>query len=171
MRKLALLLVPALMTGVLAGLPQAAHAALDQVCADTEIITYNPAVTNTPQTVTVTVSGNLFNCTSSSATTGSYTETVTIPAATCTNVLTGGPGTRIFTWTNPAIAPSTFTYNRVATLVNGTVQVEFLGEISAGTFTPDPAKQEVTGLVLNPIACLTTGVPETTFAGTVEIGL
>jgi hypothetical protein len=172
MRKLALLLIPALTTGILTSLPQAAHATgLDQVCAVTEIVTYTPAVTNTPQNVTVTVHGNLFTCTSSSAPTGSYTETALEPGITCTNLLASASGTRIFHWTNTAIAPSTFTYNLTGTAVNGTAQATFLGEIAAGTFTPDPAKEEVTGPVPDPITCLTTGVSQTTYIGTLEIGI
>jgi hypothetical protein len=170
MRKRALLLIPVLTASVLSGLPHAADAAVDQVCAVTEVVTHNPPVTNTPQDVTVTVNGNLFMCTSSSAPTGTYTETAFLPGTTCTNLLTSAAGTRVFHWINTAIAPSTFTYNITAIAVNGTVQVEFLGEIASGTFTPDPTKEELTGPTPDPIACLTTGVRQITYAGTLEIG-
>lgn len=35
---------------------------------------------------------------------------------------------------------------------------------------PDPAIEEITGPIPNPLACLTTGVAQTTYMGTLEIG-
>jgi hypothetical protein len=169
MRKLALLLIPALTAGVLSALPQAAHAAVDQACTVTEAVTYSPPVTNTAQVVTTTVHGNLFDCTDSSAPDGTYTETLTAPGVTCTTLLDSASGTRVFHWPAPT-APSTFAFNLTSIVINGTAQVTFLGEITAGTFTPDPAKEVIAGPVLNPLACMTTGVSQTTYVGALEIG-
>ena len=151
--------------------PATAHAAVDQACALSEVITYDPPLTDTPQTVTFRVSGQLFNCTNSSASTGSYAESGTAAGATCTGTLSPGSGTRVFTWTNSAIAPSTFSYNRTATRVGGNIQVVAVGSITAGTFTPDPAKSVGVGAHPDPTACATTGVSRLTAVGSVTIGL
>ncbi|MEV5751547.1 hypothetical protein AB0L00_27305 [Actinoallomurus sp. NPDC052308] len=157
---------------VLAGMAPAAHAVgLDQVCTLSEVVTYSPPLTTSPQTVTFTVSGQLFNCTSSSAPTGYYAESGTASGATCTSVLSAGSGTRVFHWNNSALAPSTFSYNRVVSRVNGDIVVTALGAITSGTFTPDPTKSVGTGLEPDLTACGTTGVSQLTDVGTVTIGL
>ncbi|MCO5967495.1 hypothetical protein [Actinoallomurus soli] len=160
------------MAPVLVGAAPAAHAiGLDQVCALSEVVTYSPPLTTTPQTVTFTVSGQLFDCTSSSAPTGYYAESGTAPNATCTSVLSAGSGTRVFHWNNSAIAPSTFSYNRVVSRVNGNIVVVALGAITSGTFTSDPAKSTGTGLEPDLTACGSTGVSQLTDVGTVTIGI
>ncbi|MFI9812574.1 hypothetical protein [Saccharothrix variisporea] len=151
--------------------PATAHAAVDQQCVLSEVVTYDPPLTDTPQTVTFRVSGQLFNCTGSSASTGSYAESGTVTGATCTGTLSPGSGTRVFTWTNSAIAPSTFSYNRTATRVGGNIQVVAVGSITAGTFTPDPAKSVGLGAHPDPTACATAGVSRLTAAGSLTIGL
>jgi hypothetical protein len=156
---------------LLAGVVPAAHAAVDQVCVLNEVIVYSPPLTNTPQTVTFTVNGQLFNCTSGSASTGSYSETGTASNATCTSVLGAGSGTRIFHWTNTAIAPSTFSYNRTVSRIGGNIVVVAEGSIISGAFTPDPAKSMGLGVQPNPVACMTTGVPQLTAVGTLTIGI
>lgn len=148
-----------------------AHAAVDQFCVLNEVVTYSPPLTDTPQTVTFSVSGQLYNCTSSSAPTGSYAETGNAPNATCTSVLAAGSGTRVFKWTNTAIAPSTFSYNRTANRVGGNIQVVAVGSISSGTFTPDPAKSVGVGAQPDPSACSTTGVSQLTASGSLTIGI
>lgn len=151
--------------------PTTAHAAVDQLCTLNEVITYTPPLTDTPQTVTFSVNGQLFNCTSTSAATGSYAESGTVTGATCTGILSSGSGTRVFTWTNSAIAPSVFSYNRTATRVGGNIQVVAVGSIASGTFTPDAAKSVGVGAQPDPTACATTGVSRLTAAGSVTIGL
>jgi hypothetical protein len=150
----------------------AAHAiGVDQSCSLSEVVTYSPPLTSTPQTVTFTVSGQLFNCTSGSAPTGYYAESGTAPNATCTSVLSAGSGTRVFHWNNSAIPPSTFSYNRVVSRVNGNIVVTALGSITSGTFTPDPTKSVGTGAEPDPTACSTTGVSQLTDVGVVTIGV
>jgi hypothetical protein len=155
----------------LAGVTPAAHAAVDQVCVLNEVIVYSPPLTNNPQTVTFTVSGQLFNCTSGSAATGSYSESGTAPNATCTSILGAGSGTRVYHWTNPAIAPSTFSYNRTVNRIGGNIQVVAEGSIISGTFTPDPAKSVGLGLQPDPLACMTTGVAQLTAVGALTVGV
>ncbi|WP_447002521.1 hypothetical protein ACRAKI_22705 [Saccharothrix isguenensis] len=155
----------------MAGTTSTAHAVADQSCALNEVVTYDPPLTDTPRTTTFTVSGQLFNCTSSSAPTGSYAESGTVHNATCTSVFSAGSGTRVFTWTNSAIAPSTFSYNRSATRIGGTIVVVAVGSISAGTFTSSPAKSQGTGPQPDLTACSTTGASTLTAVGLLAIGL
>ncbi|WP_309111173.1 hypothetical protein [Saccharothrix sp.] len=166
---LAIVVLHLVVVGLVA--PATAHAAVDQECVLSEVITYDPPLTDTPRTVTFHVSGQLFNCTSSSASTGSYAESGTVTGATCSGTLSPGSGIRVFTWTNGAIAPSTFSYNRTATRVGGNIQVVAVGSITSGTFTPDPAKSVGLGAQPDPTACATTGVSRLTAAGSVTIGL
>jgi hypothetical protein len=158
-------------TGALLGMAPAAYAAVDQICLVSEVATFSQPVTNTPQTVTVTVNGQLFNCTSGSASAGSYTETATLPNYTCTALFYQGSGTRVLTWTNPAIAPSAFSYNRTSSRVGGNVEIVLLGSIVSGTFTPEPAKAELLAVQPNPLLCATTGVPQVSLVGALTIGL
>ncbi|MFI9006114.1 hypothetical protein ACIGNX_02615 [Actinosynnema sp. NPDC053489] len=155
----------------MSGTTATAHAAVDQTCALSEVVTYDPPLTNTPRDVTFTVEGQLFNCTSGSAPTGSYHESGTATNASCSGVLAAGSGTRVYTWTTSAIPPSTFSYNRTTTRVGGEIVVVALGSITSGSFTPDPAKSTGTGLQPNPLACSTTGVSTLTAAGLLVIGL
>ncbi|QIS12291.1 hypothetical protein [Nocardia arthritidis] len=170
MKKIVLLFSVALAAGIFLAPSPVASAAVDQACTVNEVATFSPPLTDNPQTVTITTEGNLFDCTSGSAPTGTYAETLVVPGLSCTNLLVSGSGTRVLTWVGAA-APSTFTYNRTATLVNGNVQVVFLGEIASGTFTPDPAKEELTGPALDPTACATTGVARHDNNGTLTIGI
>jgi len=155
----------------LVGATPAAHASVDQVCAINEVIVYSPPLTNNPQSVTFTVNGQLFNCTSGSAATGSYSETGTAANATCTSILGAGSGTRVFQWTDAAIAPSTFSYNRTVSRVAGNIQVVAEGSIVSGTFTPNPAKSVGLGVQPDLLACMTTGVPQLTAVGILTIGI
>jgi hypothetical protein len=161
----------AVAAGSLLGPAPVARAAVDQVCLVNEVATFSQPVTNTPQTVTVTVNGQLFNCTSGSAATGSYTETATLPNYTCTALFYQGSGTRVFHWTNTAIPPSTFSYNRTSSRVGGNVEIVLLGSVVSGTFTPEPAKAELLAVQPNPIACATTGVSQVSLVGALTIGI
>lgn len=161
----------AVAAGSLVGTAPVAQAAVDQVCLVNEVATFSQPVTNTPQTVTVTVNGQLFNCTNSSAATGSYTETATLPNYTCTALFYQGSGTRVFQWTNAATPPSTFSYNRTSSRVGGNIEIVLLGSIVSGTFTPEPAKAVLLAVQPNPIACATTGISQLTLVGTLTIGI
>lgn len=165
-----ILVTVAVLAGPFVAMP-AAHAAVDQVCVLSEVITYSPPLTDTAQTVTFSVHGQLFNCTSTTASTGSYTESGTASNATCTSILGAGSGTRVYHWTDPAIDSSTFSYNRTVSRVAGNIVVVAEGSIISGAFTPSPAKSLGTGLQPNPIACLTTGVAQLTALGALTIGI
>ncbi len=151
----------------------AAHAAGVQVCLVSEVDTFSPPLTDSPPQVPITITfhGQLSGCTSGSARTGSYTERVVDSTATCTNILDPSSGTRILDWTNTGTTPSTFSFNSLSTLVNGTLQVESLGSITSGTFTPDPATEVLTGPVLSLTACADGGVSARQSAGVLTIGV
>jgi hypothetical protein len=168
MRKLALLAAPFLAAGLLAGLPQTAHAAVDQTCAVTESVTYVPPLTNATQTITVTVNAQL-TCSSSFAPTGSYITTFVQPGLSC-NLRAAGSGSVTFSWTNTAAEPSVFTHNSIVTISHGTFQIMLLGSITSGTFTPAPAKEVLHGAQIDPTACSTTGISQQTFIGVLVIG-
>jgi hypothetical protein len=155
----------------LSGVATAAHAADLQTCLDNEVVSFSQPVTNTPRTVTVTVHGELFNCTNGSATTGSYNETATLLNYSCTQLFYQGSGTRVITWTNPGAAPSTYSYNRTSSRVGANIVIVLLGSITNGTFATEPAKMQLTALNPDPISCATTGISQLTLLGTLIVGV
>ncbi|HEY0639369.1 MAG TPA: hypothetical protein VGD67_17110 [Pseudonocardiaceae bacterium] len=153
------------------GVQPVAGAAVDQGCVVNEVVTLNPPVTDTPQSVQVTVNGQLVNCTNGSATTGSYTETATLLNYTCTSLFYQGSGTRVLEWNNPGTAPSSYDYNRTSSRVGGNIVILLLGSIGSGTFVAAPAKMQLTALQPNPLLCATTGVSQLTLLGALTIGV
>src|SRR6266702_4310892 len=80
----------------------AAHAAsVDVTCTGTEVVTFQPGLLLTPQSVDITVNGILAPCTSSDPgiTSGTYRESFTATLS-CANLLDGFAGTRVFDWSN-----------------------------------------------------------------------
>ncbi|MCE6999110.1 hypothetical protein LZG04_30535 [Saccharothrix sp. S26] len=105
------------------------------------------------------------------APTGGYHESGTAHDATCTSILSSGTGTRVFTWDDPAPAPSTFTYSRSTSRVAGTIVVLASGTITAGSFAPSRATSQGTGLQPDVTACLTDGASTLNAVGALIIGL
>lgn len=158
-------------TTLLAGMPGTAHAVFDQVCAVSEIVTYTPPLTDTPQATTITIAGNLYNCSSTSNPTGTYATTDFSPGASCTGLFNSNSGSRVLDWNNPALTDSAFAFNRTAQRVNGNIEVTFLGSITAGVYTSSPTKQVIAAPAPNPTACSGSGVRTFSFTGTLEIGI
>ncbi|WP_447002519.1 hypothetical protein ACRAKI_22695 [Saccharothrix isguenensis] len=158
-------------SAMLSGLVPTAHAAVEQSCLVNEVVAFSEPVTNTPRTVTVTVQGQLFNCTNGSVATGSYTETATLPNYTCTSLFYQGSGTRVFTWTDPTVTPSTYSYNRTSSRVGANVVILLLGSITGGTFATEPAKMQLTALNPDPLSCATTGISHLTLVGALTVGV
>jgi hypothetical protein len=155
----------------LSGAAPTAQAAEVQTCLVNEVVAFSAPVTNTPKTVSVTVQGQLFNCTNGSAATGSYTETATLPDYTCTSLFYQGAGTRVFKWTDPAVTPSTYSYNRTSSRVGANIVIVLLGSITDGTFATEPAKMQLTALNPDPISCATTGISHLTLLGALTVGI
>jgi hypothetical protein len=147
----------------------AAHALPRQICTLQEHITYSPPLTNTPQTVTYTVHGELTACTDGSAPTGHYDESGTAAGASCTSLLASGSGTRTFQWASGD--HSEFHYTRMVNRLIGYVQVIATGSIVEGAYVGETTTSQGLGLQPDPLACATTGVPQLTALGTITIGL
>jgi hypothetical protein len=86
--------------------------------------------------------------------------------ATCVSVLDAGSGTRVFGWTNSAIAPSTLSYNRTVSRICGNIVVAAEGSIVSGT-----QRNQWAWVQPDPVACMTAGVPQRMAAGTLTIGI
>jgi hypothetical protein len=139
-----------------------AHAVtVDQTCTGTEVTSYNPPLTLTPQLVTITVSGVYPSCTDREAFNGSYSETFTLTAS-CAVLLDSGSPTRTFVWGNPAAEPSTFNYNVTASDVLGQVVVTNTGLITSGKFAPASAQQVITLVTPNSAQCAGPGISNVT---------
>ncbi|MGW2277816.1 hypothetical protein [Streptomyces sp. NPDC001770] len=130
--------------------------------------TYNPGVRNQSATVQVDVQGLLGVCISTDpgATSGTYSEHAIVPLA-CTQLLSGGAGSRVFTWQDGTT--STFGFTRVVNAVNGQLVNTFSGSITQGKFAGHSATQVVAALA-DLTACQTTaGLTSTQGTGVLTI--
>ena len=134
--------------------PYTAHAASGSVtCAGTETVSYQPGLLITPQTSHVVVTGIMAPCTSSDAgiTAGNYQESFSTTLS-CSTLLAGRTGTRVFHWSNGQ--SSTFTFNRALNNVGGQTTVTFTGDIVSGEFSGDTAVEQVTFVTPSTLQCL-----------------
>lgn len=162
-RVLGVLVLASTMVGFGSTSPASA-AVVDLACVGTETVTFSPPLTNTAKPTTVTVVGNLPTCLVNPALQPvTYNETIT-NTLSCVTVNAPGSGTRTFHYVDATT--STFAYNKTSSNVLGNVVVTFTGGITAGRFTTDTTNQVITQLNLNPLLCLTTGVPSTVGAVT-----
>ncbi|WP_242911515.1 hypothetical protein [Actinomadura terrae] len=163
--------VPVLAAGVLVAPSHAAHALiLDQSCLDNVVLTWDPPLTNTPQTLAYTAEGQLNGCTDRTHPSGGYAESGTVPGASCTNLFTPGNATRTFVWTNGGT--SVMSYSWSSTRLNGNIVYVAAGSIRpGGLFGGENAKEAITVLAPDPIACSGAGVSRLFGTGTLEIGL
>lgn len=158
-------------SAVVTGVAPTAQAAVVQTCLVNEVVAFSEPVTNTPKTISVTVNGQLFNCAGGAAAAGSYTEVATLPNYTCTSLFYQGSGTRVFNWSDQAVTPSTYSYNRTSSRVGANVVIVLLGSITSGTSAGEPAKMQLTALNPDPISCATTGVSQVSLVGALTVGL
>ncbi|MCE6998609.1 hypothetical protein LZG04_27980 [Saccharothrix sp. S26] len=159
------------LTAALSGLGPTAHAAAVATCLTNEVVTFSEPVTNTPKTVTVTVKGQLFTCVGGPAATGSYTETAELPNYSCTSLFYQGAGTRVFTWNDPGVEPSTYSYNRTSSRVGANIVIVLLGSITSGTFATEPAKMQLDAVNPDPLRCATTGITGLSLFGALTVGV
>jgi hypothetical protein len=121
--------------------------------------TYTPGLTNTTQPTTLNITNTFSTCVSLAAptiTSGSSSATINAPFS-CQSLLDSGSSASTIHWNTGQT--STFSYTYTSTTVNGTVQVEQTGTITAGKFVGRPAIGLVTVPALDPFACATsTGV-------------
>ncbi|MFE9696414.1 hypothetical protein [Streptomyces sp. NPDC006270] len=142
------------------------------VCGGSQTTTYNPGLTNTPQTLTrsgqnihapclATVSP--FTFTGSTA----FTSTSTL---SCLSLTEANTGVDLISWSTGAT--STFSYNRTVSIVQGQTVVTLTGEITSGWFQGATAVETITSVALDLGACATAegitstyGVSELTITG------
>lgn len=159
-------------TSVMA-VPDATASSAD-VCAAVDTVTYSPPLSTTPQQVTVTHHYTFSDCADGAVGSGTARETDVVPpvpVVDCTTLPLNRPGSYSISWTGSGVQPSTFTFQSVAEPVDNNVVVTRLGQITAGTFSPDLAQTVMTYPQLDPIACATTGVASQVGLGTLTIGL
>jgi hypothetical protein len=145
-----------------------AHAAtVEQVCVGTEVTTFSPPLTLTPQQVSITVSGIYPTCTNAGAVTATYAETFSLTAS-CLTLFDSGSALRTFTW-GGTVAPSQFQYNVTSSAAAGQVVVTNTGVITSGGFAPAGAVQVITLVTPNVLQCLAGGVPSVTGPTTLTV--
>jgi hypothetical protein len=163
--------VPLLAAGLLVAPSHAAHALIfDQVCSDTVVLTWDPPLTNTPQTLTYTAEGHLSGCSNTAHPSGSYSESGTVPGASCTNLFTPGTATRTFVWANGGT--SVMSYSWTSTRLNGNILYIAAGSIApGGLFGGEHAKEQITVIAPDLTACSGSGVSQLSGTGILEVGL
>lgn len=155
----ALLAAAISMVGFVGISPQRAGAAAvgQMTCTGQENTTFSPGLTNTPQTVTITVnnSENCLSLTNGGFRTGTATSTRTIPGISCLTLLAGGnPDEMTYHWSNGL--QSTFGFTPTVNFVGGSPVVTQTGSITAGEFNGAVAIGTVT-LVADLTKCSTPG--------------
>jgi hypothetical protein len=149
-----LVAAPALALGGLALTAPYAHAAsVDVTCVGTETVSYQPGLLLTSRQVSVAVTGILAPCTSSDAgvTSGNYVENF-MATLSCSTLLSGRTGTRVFHWSNGRT--STFNFNRALNNVGGQTTVTFTGDIVSGEFAGDTVLEQVVFVTPSVLQCL-----------------
>jgi hypothetical protein len=148
----------------------AAPAGAATLCTGHQDETYSPGLTNTTQSTTLNITNTLSTClslTDPTITSGSSTATISAPFS-CQSPLDSGSAATTIHWNTGQT--STFSYTYTSTTVNGTIQVEQTGTITAGKFVGRSAIGLVTVPALDPLACATsTGVTSLTGPYTLAI--
>jgi hypothetical protein len=142
-----------LTAGLMLTAPAARAAALDVTCVGTETVAYQPGLLLTTQSAHTSVTGILAPCSSSDSaiTSGNYQEDFTTTLS-CSTLLAGRSGTRIFSWSNGH--SSTFAFNRAINNVAGQTTVTFTGEITSGQFQSDTVIEQVLFVTPSLLECL-----------------
>jgi hypothetical protein len=154
--------------GLAGGVAPAQALTVEQVCAGTEVTTYDPPLTLVRRPTTITVNGLFPTCTDDQAVTGSYTANFTTPTS-CLDLWNSGTGTETLVWGGSGVSPSTFSFNVTATEVAGQLLVTSTGLITDGMFAPAGAQKVVALVTPNLLTCLTTGIPSATGVTTLTI--
>ncbi len=123
----------------LAGWSIQASAQLVQ-CIGTDTVTFNPAMTNTAQTLQVGIGSNFSSCLGDSSVPSGTSDYSIERTYSCSALLQGGPGSRVITWSNGQT--STFSYTATTEVSElGEVVLTLTGNISAGLFQDQSAEQ------------------------------
>jgi hypothetical protein len=132
----------------------AAAGVIDGLCAGSFTRTFDPAVTNTPQAVTVTDSSSYNTCLVGSTGSGRVVEVLTL---SCVNITALPALTETVTWQDPAGDTSTIAWSHSA-VVGQTVV--FTGTVTAGLHAGDTATKVTSGVsYLASVALCLLGTP------------
>ena len=140
-----LLTAAAIVFSVVATATPATASALDVTCVGSQTTSYNPALTQTPQSVTVSTSTQYGPCTSTTVpelTSGSRSANFPYPNLSCLNFLDSASVTYTITWNTGQ--QSTISGNTTVTTA-GTTVVTVTGNVTAGLFAGDSVISTVTG--------------------------
>lgn len=150
----ALATVP-LAAGLMLTAPAARAAGADVTCTGTETVAYQPGLLLTARSVSGSVTGILAPCgsTNPAITAGNYQEDFTTTLS-CSTLLAGRSGTRVFHWSDGQT--STFAFNRAINDVGGQTTVTFTGDVTAGEFAGDTVVEQVVFVTPSLLQCLAT---------------
>ncbi|WP_156910404.1 hypothetical protein [Nocardia mangyaensis] len=128
---------------------------LDLTCVppSSETVTYNPALTSTPQATTVDVATVLGPCTSTSRpdiTSGSRNVTVQLTRS-CLELLDSGPTNFTLTWNTGET--STISANRASNIAGAVITVTHTGVVTSGVFTGDTVLLQTVGAATDILTC------------------
>ena len=146
-----------------------AHAASTATCTGTSDITYDPGLTNTPQTIAYTES-DTFTCLSTivGLNSGASVTSVSIPGASCTGFGVATDTPYEITWNNGATSQIGLSFTDA--IVAGEEQVTGTGTVTSGPFTGGNATIVWLYPLLNPLTCATAqGVTSQSGALTAQI--
>ena len=132
-------------SGVATATPATASA-LDVTCGGSQTTSYTPALTQTPQSVTVSASTQYGPCTSTSVptlTSGSRSGNFNYSSFSCLNLLQSAAVTYTITWNTGQ--QSTISGSTTVNTVGGVITVIVTGNVTAGLFAGDSVVQTATG--------------------------
>lgn len=162
MRKLMVLSLAVLVLGVAGGAAATSASALTQVtCNGVNSLTYSPAVTNTPQTVTLTAQTTFGLCVSlthPSIVSGTVAANNVTTTISCNQLVGTASPTFTITWNTGQT--STLTGNTYVDKVDGQPVVILLGSITSGLFAGATVTEQ-TVLTGDLTACLGPGLSAT----------
>lgn len=134
----------------------ASAGALDLTCSppSSETVTYNPAVTMTPQATTATVSTVFGPCVSASnpaVTSGSRSLSAPLTRSCLQLLDSGGPYAVTITWNTGQT--SSLTLNRVTNVAGAVITVTQTGNVTGGLFAGDTVVMTATAPSADVLAC------------------
>jgi hypothetical protein len=152
------------LTAVIVPASTATAASIDAECVGTFTRNFSPAVTVTPQPVTVTEHSEYSTCAVGSTATGTQTLTLTLG---CVSVTTGPAAVETLTWKDAAGGISIISWS-APTVIGQTVV--FTGAVTAGRHAGDTATKVTSGIsyVGSVLACVLLGVPASSTTGLVD---
>jgi hypothetical protein len=151
------------LTAVIVPASTATAASIDAECLGTFARSFSPAVTLTPQPVTVTENSNYSICAVGPTATGTETLTLTLG---CIPVTAGPAATETITWNDATGGTSTVSWS-APTIAGQTVV--FTGTVTAGRHAGDSATKVTSGVsyVGSVVGCLL-GTPISSTTGLVD---